>query len=236
MIKKSLSLVILTTTFLFGNITKEEIKIKKQIIPNGKYYTDESVRNVIKKEQFFANKFLKEFGETEKAKIAIKLAKQEVLAKLYREKLKEKFIPNEEAIKSFYIDNKEEFAPSTTISLSVITLKNIDIADKVYKELKKNPDKFKEIAKKYSLDNHIDYKDVSIAIVAPQVRAWVRKAKVGEISEPFKVGKMFFIDKLNDKKTIQPTYENLKPELKTLLQNIYINKKLEQLYIEEGKK
>jgi hypothetical protein len=47
---------------------------------------------------------------------------------------------------------------------------------------------------------------------------------------------MFFIDKLNDKKTIQPTYENLKPELKTLLQNIYINKKLEQLYIEEGKK
>jgi len=213
-------------------ITPELVKTKKQIIPNGKYYTDDSVKKVIKKEKFFANAFIKQFGIDEKTKKALTLSAYETLTELYRNKLKEKYAPDEKTIKSFYIDHKDEFQPETKVSISTITLASLKKADEIYAKLKKHPEKFDELAKKYSIDSNIKYKDVELSKFAYPVREWIRKAKKGEISEPVKVGKYYFIDRLENKKERGVSYEELKPFIKEILVNIYINNLMKKQYEE----
>ena len=64
-------------------------------------------------------------------------------------------------------------------------------------------------------------------------RGSIRKAKKGDIIS-FEIDGFYFIDKIEDKKEITPTYENLKPKLKKILAGIYVNKLMNKMY-EEGK-
>ena len=86
------------------------------------------------------------------------------------------------------------------------------------------------MAKKYSLDNTIHYVNLPIDKFNLKVRDFIRKAKKGDISEPIKIGEFYYIDRVDNKKTLKPTYENLKPQIKKLLVNIYVNKLMKKMY------
>ena len=176
--------------------------------------------------------FAKKYNLKDKDEIA-KLGAIEALANAYRNYLIKKYSPNDKVIKSFYEEYKNNFSKETYVDISTIKVKSIDLADKIYKELKKNPKKFDKLAKKYSLDENIKYKNIALDKFAFEVRDFIRKAKKGEILKPIKVGEFYYIDRVDNKKEVTPTYENLKPKLKKILVNIYVNKLMKQMYEEE---
>ena len=203
-------------------LLKEELKFAPSYIPKN------VVEENLKKKIFFAKKY----NQKDKALVA-KLGAIEALSNAYREYLIKKYSPNEKVIKSFYEEYKNEFAPSTIVDISTIKVKSVDLADKIYKELKKDPSKFDKLAKKYSLDKNIHYVNLPLDKFAFKVRDFIRNAKKGDISEPIKIGEFYYIDRVDNKKTIKPTYENLKPKIKKLLVNIYVNKLMQKMYEDE---
>jgi len=207
-----------------NKINKNElIKKKQEFLPS--YYPKEAAEKIINKELFFAKKY----NQKDKDTIA-KLGAVEALANAYRNYLVKKYSPNDKVIKSFYLEYKDQFAKETVANISTIKVKSIDLADKIYSELKKSPSKFDKLAKKYSIDENIKYVNLPLDKFALNVRNFIRKAKPGEISKPIKIGEFYYIDRLDKKKVIQPTYENLKPKLKKLLVNIYVNKLMKKMY------
>jgi len=217
------------------HISKEVIDIKKSIIPNGELYQDNSVAKQIKKEKYFASAFIKQYKIDKKTDEALSLAVNETLTTLYANKLKEKYAPDSKVIKSFYLDNKKDFAVDTLVSLSTIIVKTLDKADALYEQIQADKKDFEKIAKENSLDSNIDYADISISKCAMPLRKWIRSAKVGDISEPIKIGNSYYIDRLNKKVTKSPTYENLKPMIKKMLVNIYVNKLMAEDFRDNAK-
>ena len=84
-----------------------------------------------------------------------------------------------------------------------------------------------------SLDKNIKYVNLPIDKFAYNVREFLRSAKKGEISEPIKISNFYYIDRLDNKKTIKPTYENLKPQIKEILVNIYVKNLMNKTYEDE---
>ena len=203
--------------------TNKLIKLKEKFLPE--YLPKEAAEKIIKKELFFAKKY-----NLKDKDLVAKLGAIEALANAYRNYLIKKYAPNEKVIKSFYEEYKNNFAKTTIVDISTIKVKSLNLADKIYNELKKNPKKFDELAKKYSLDENIKYTNLALDKFNLKVRNFIRKAKKGEISEPIKIGEFYYIDKVDNKKTITPTYKNLKPQLKKLLVNIYVNNLMKKMY------
>ena len=200
-------------------LLKEELKFAPSYIPKS------SIEENLKKKIFFAKKY-----NLKDKDLVAKLGAIEALSNAYREYLIKKYSPNEKVIKSFYEEYKNQFAPSTIVNISTIKVKSIDLADKIYKKLKKEPSKFDKLAKEYSLDKNIHYVNLPVDKFAYKVRDFIRKSKKGEISKPVKIGEFYYIDRLDNKKTIKPTYENLKPQIKKILVNIYVNKLMKKMY------
>lgn len=202
---------------------KNLVEIKKKFMPS--YIPKSAAEKIVKKELFFAKKY-----NLKDKNLVAKLGAIESLANAYREYLKKKYAPNDKVIKSFYMEYKDQFAPQTIVDISSIKVKSIDLADKIYKELKKDPKKFDKLAKKYSLDSNIRYVNLPLDKFAFKVREFIRNAKKGDISEPIKIGEFYYIDRIDNKKIIKPTYENLKPKIKDILVNIYVNRLMKKMY------
>ena len=203
----------------YKELLKEELKFAPSYLP------ENAIEENLNKKIFFAKKY-----NLKDKNLIAKLGAIEALSNAYRQYLIKKYSPNEKVIKSFYEEYKDQFAPSTIVNISTIKVKSIDLADKIYKELKKNPSKFNEIAKKYSLDNNIHYVNLPLDKFVFKVRDFIRNAKKGDISKPIKIGEFYYIDRVDNKKVIKPTYENLKPQIKKLLVNIYVNKLMQKMY------
>lgn len=217
------------------NTSQLIVDIKKSIILNGEMYQNSFVEKQIKKEKYFASAFIKQYGLDDDANKALSLSVNETLMKLYINKLKKKYAPDSKVIKSFYLENKKDFAADTIVSVSTIALKTLEKADELYYKIKSDKKSFDKLALENSLDSNIEYVDISISKSAPPLRKWLRDAKVGDISEPFKVGNGYFIDRLNKKVQKSPTYENLKAGLKDMLVNIYVNKLMANDYLDNSK-
>ena len=216
-------------------ISNNLVDIQKSIIENGQMYENSSVKKQIQKEKYFASVFLKKYGIDDNTSKALSLSLNDTLTKLYTLKLKEKYAPNSKVIKSFYLENRAAFTADTIVNVSTITLKTVKKADEVYSKIVKNKTEFNKLAKANSLDTNIDYVNVSISKFAPKLRKWIRDAKVGDISQPIKIGNFYFIDRVNKKVEKAPTFENLKPKLKKLLVDIYVNRLLANQYRENAK-
>lgn len=217
------------------NISKKVVDIKKSIVQNGAMYEDNSVKKQIQKEKYFASAFIKQYKLDDSTNKALSLAINETLTKLYTNKLKEKYTPDSKVIKSFYLENKKDFAADTIVSISTIVLKTLHKADEVYHKIISDKKSFDSLAKENSLDQNIEFVDVSLSISSTPLRKWLRDAKVGDISEPIKIGNSYYIERLNKKEEKSPTYENLKPMIKDMLVNIYVNKLMANDYLENSK-
>lgn len=200
-------------------LLKEELKFAPSYIPKN------TIEENLNKKIFFAKKY----NLKDKALVA-KLGAVEALSNAYRNYLIKKYSPDDKVIKSFYEEYKAQFAPSTTVNISTIKVKSVDLADKLYNELKSNPSKFNKLAKKYSLDKNIHYINLSLDKFNLEVRNFIRNAKKGQITKPVKIGEFYYIDRVDNKKTISPTYKNLKPQIKKILVNIYVNKLMKKMY------
>ena len=203
-------------------LVKYEKMLLSYYIPKNKAY------EIINKELFFAKKYLKLFPA--KSKNIFILGGIKALSEAYRNYLIKKYSPNDEVIKSFYMEYKNSFLPSVKVDISTIKVKSVELADEIYKKLKKNPSLFYKMAKKYSIDNDIKYVNLPLDKFAFNVRNFLEHAKVGEISKPLKVGNFYYIDKIDKKEHISVKYKDIKPQIKKLLVNIYVNKLMKKMY------
>ena len=176
--------------------------------------------------------FAKKYNNNDKDIIA-KIGAIEALYEAYRKNLLNKYSPDDKVIKSFYIDNKEAFKESTLVNISTIKVISVDLADKIYNILKKEPKKFEELAKKHSLDKQIYFTDIPLANFNYKVREAIRVAKEHDILEPIKVGNYIYINRIDRKIKKDSSYKNLKPEIKKILVNIYVNKLMDKMYEED---
>ena len=228
--KKFIFFVIVT--ILFGknicfnlnnvNIDKlaaKEVKLLHQNIPYN------SVVKSLKYQLFFAKKY-----NFKDKNIIAELGAIQFLYSAYRNYLIKKYSPNEKVLKSFYIEYKDNFAPQTFVNISTIKVTSLKTADKIYSILKKHPSEFDKLAKKYSLENHIHYIKIPLSKFNYKIRQMIRKSKKGDIIEPIKIGNFYYIDKIDEKKTLEPTFKNLKPELKKILVQIYVDNLMKKMY------
>lgn len=240
--KKGLIAAVLLVSFLYGknlcydinsikatSIGIEAVKEYDNLNIPKKYIKKVFDRNIV-----FAKALVKKYSLNKKDKEYIDLKIAEALANIYMKKESNRFQPNEQEIKSFYIDHKSEFKPILEANLSLISVASLNLADKIYSELRKNPNKFKELAKKYSIDGTSQIGG-SLGVVNLDrfpfvIRKWVREHKKGDISEPIKVGNYFFILQLHKKIEKQPTYENEREWIKKLLTKLVKYKKLKEEY------
>jgi len=224
-------LLFASITFAFSNqvcIDFNKIDINKLAKEKTKFlpsYVKVNTKDLLKKELFFAKKYT----QKDKALIA-KLGAVELLYEAYKNELIKKYSPNDKVIKSFYEEYKDNFSKTIQVNLSSIRVKSVLLADKIYSQLQKNPSEFDKLAKKYSLDDTIHYKNISLDKFAFNVRNFIETAKLKEISKPIKVGEFYYIDRIDAKKTITPTYKNLKPQLKKLLVEIYVKNLMKKMY------
>ena len=183
---------------------------------------------LLEKRLYFANKY-----NNDDKDIVAKIGAIEALYDAYRNNLLKKYSPDDKVIKSFYIDNKEAFKESTLVNISTIKVISIDLADKLYNILKNEPKRFEELAKKYSLDKTIYFKDIPLDKFNYKAREAIRKAKEQDILEPIKVGNYFYINRIDKKIKKDPSFKNLKPEIKKILVNIYVNKLMDKMFEED---
>jgi parvulin-like peptidyl-prolyl isomerase len=207
----------------FDKINKKLFEKKIQLSPS--YYSSDYVEKQLKKEIFFAKKY-----NLSDKKIIAKIGAVDALYYAYIKYLKKKYAPNDKVLKSFYIEYKNEFPKITKVNVSFIKCISLDLADKIYEILKKNPNKFQDLAKKYSLDENIKYENMDLKKFPYKSRKFIRNAKIGDISKPIIIGKYYFIYKLDKKVTLQPTYENLKPYIKDILVTMYVKHLMEKMY------
>ena len=183
---------------------------------------------LLEKKLYFAKKY-----DNSDKDIVAKIGAIEALYDAYRNNLLKKYSPDDKVIKSFYIDNKEAFKESTLVNTSTIKVFSVDLADKIYNILKKEPKKFEELAKKHSLDKQIYFTDIPLANFSYKVREAIRVAKEHDILEPIKVGNYIYINRIDKKIKKDPSFKNLKPEIKKILVNIYVNKLMDKMYEED---
>ena len=225
------------------DISSEEVKLYKKIFPQNAYMSDKVVKEKILRNRLFSNEYTKTpLSEEDKKKL--QLVAEWILALSYQEKIKKEHPPTEEALKSFYLDHKDSFKPTEIVDISSIAVPSLKKADEIYLTLKKNPEKFEEIAKKESLDPSAKiggkYKNVPILMFHPEVREWIRTHKKGDISEPIKAGKYYYIDRIDNKYKTSTDYNSIKKDIKELLENLYmkniLDKKFEALKLRAQEK
>jgi len=212
-------------------IDKSEAQAYKDIFFHSKTVSYKKMLQKLSQNRVFAKEFLKQDNLTKKERQALNIAIEDAIAKIYIQRYKESHKPSKAAIKSFYLDHQESFQPTQKVTLSSIVTDSLSKADKIYLEVTKNPKKFDAIAKKESLEPlAISFKDVPIERFNPIVREWIRNHKKEDISEPIKVGRFYYIDKLDKKVKTVIDYDHLKEDIKELLLNLYIKNRLENHY------
>ena len=236
---KRFFLLLISSVYLFAycyqpsakSVDSKEVKLYKQIFPQNAYMPDSVIENKIYKNRLFTKEYMKRpLSQEDKRKLQLVI--EWILALSYIDKLKKEHAPTEEDLKSFYLDKKDLFKPVEIVDISTIAVPSLKKADEIYQMLKKNPEKFEEIAKKESLDPSAKsggkYKKVSILMFHPDIREWIRTHKTGDISEPIKVGKYYYIDRIDNKYKTSTDYNSVKKDIKELLENIYIKNMIDQ--------
>lgn len=247
--KKILSFCILSLFFILSNLyadsklcinmsskvstSPKTISLYKNIIFNN-LVSNKYVKNQIKLSKLFAKAYLKKYTIDKTTKNIIKLQTLRILSLLYIDKLKKLHTPSEKVLKSYYFDHIDEFNPIEKVSLWVLTKKSLKRADELYLKIKKDHKLFLNFLNKQ--DNSITnsyksyYKDESLLTFTPQVREWIREHKVGDISEPVKVGSFFLICKLIKKEKPNKTYKALKEGIEKRLLAMYMRKLVKDEY------
>ncbi len=147
--------------------------------------------------------------------------KKDIEFGLKLEKLLTKDVKYTEAdLKKFFERNRELFDKPERVVFSQIVVSSKEEADKIYKELQKPGANFAALARLHSIDAMTRehggrFPEMPIDnVMPPEVRAALRKMKVGEISKPIQVLGNWYIVKLEDRKPAEKAvFEKVKREV-----------------------
>jgi foldase protein PrsA len=178
---------------------------------------------------------LQQYGMTE-AKLKEQLHMQAALKKL----LADKISVTDDAIKTYYDQNKQQYATPEQVQLSQIVVKTKDDAAAIVSQLKGGAD-FAALAKEKSTDTNskdkggaLDY--VSKGTLDPAVEKAAFALKTGEISDPVQAGNgSFYVLKVTDHKAAAtPTLEEKKADIKNELESQQLSQ-LSPTWLDEQK-
>lgn len=163
---------------------------------------------------------LQQYGMTEE-KLKQQLHMQAALKKL----LADKITVTDDAIKTYYDQNKAQFATPEQVQLSQIVVKTKEEAAGIVSQLKSGGD-FAAIAKDKSIDaaskdkgGALDY--VSKGTLDPAIETAAFALKSGDTSEPVEAqdGNFYVLKSTGHKDAATPTLEEKKAEIKSILAN-----------------
>jgi len=214
------------------DITKEEVTLYKKFLAPNSFLPPKVVKDNILKNRLFAQEFLKRYKLSPEERMALNLIIEKFLAQLYIKRLKREHPADERVLKSFYLDHKESFKPLEKVDISTIAVDSLKKADKIFFQLQKNPSSFEKIAKKESLDPSASdggkYKGVSISSFHPLIRKWIKEHKVGDISQPIKIGRLYYIERLDNRYRVDTSYKNLHNDIKKIVEGAYMNQEIKK--------
>lgn len=215
--------------FFEVNGSVEEINNYDKLDPKSR---ENVIRSIILGDLIVKEAIKNKTNETSEYLKSVKFAQDQLLQKIYIEKLVAKAI-TENLVKEQYSRIEKEYENKYEYKVSHILVANEDEADEIVEKLKKG-EKFTDLAKNNSLDpskdegGSLDY--FSEGQMVESFEKEVLKLKIGDISKPVKTEFGFHIISLEDKrKALVPSYDELKNKILEDLTTNYIEKYLKQL-------
>lgn len=154
----------------------------------------------------------KEFAEE------LEIVKNNMLKNYAMHKVFESVTITDKELKEYYENNKETLFSPVTYTASHILVEDEKEADKIYEEIKDGKD-FAKAAEEYSLDpsakNGGQLGSFPRGVMVKEFQEGLDSLKVGEISKPVKTEFGYHLIKLDDKKEIESTFEEIKDQVRS---------------------
>lgn len=196
-----------------------EMEIEKEGIEVSQAEIDEEMKTYA--EYYGGEEALQEVAET--SGIDLSEVEKDLETYLATNKLLEKRIEiTEEEMKTYFEENKDQFAQAEQVQASHILVEDEATANEVAKKLAAGED-FAELAKEYSIDEGSSKEGGEVGYfgkgaMVPEFEEAAFSMEKGEISDPVKSEYGFHIIKVTDKKEAkEANYEESKEEIKSAL-------------------
>ncbi|KKB35489.1 peptidylprolyl isomerase [Bacillus thermotolerans] len=196
-----------------------EMEIEKEGIEVSQAEIDEEMKTYA--EYYGGEEALQEVAET--SGIDLSEVEKDLETYLATNKLLEKRIEiTEEEMKTYFEENKDQFAQAEQVQASHILVEDEATANEVAKKLAAGGD-FAELAKEYSIDEGSSKEGGEVGYfgkgaMVPEFEEAAFSMEKGEISDPVKSEYGFHIIKVTDKKEAkEANYEESKEEIKSAL-------------------
>ena len=148
----------------------------------------------------------------------LELVKNNMLKNYAMHKVFESVTITDKELKEYYENNKETLFSPVTYTASHILVEDEKEADKIYEEIKDGKD-FAKAAEEYSLDpsakNGGQLGSFPRGVMVKEFQEGLDSLKVGEISKPVKTEFGYHLIKLDDKKEIESTFEEIKDQVRS---------------------
>ena len=148
----------------------------------------------------------------------LEVVKNNMLKNYAMHKVFESVTITDEELKEYYESNKETLFSPVTYTASHILVEDEKEADKIYEEIKDGKD-FAKAAEEYSLDpsakNGGQLGSFPRGVMVKEFQEGLDSLKVGEISKPVKTEFGYHLIKLDDKKEIESTFEEIKDQVRS---------------------
>ncbi|KKB40942.1 peptidylprolyl isomerase [Bacillus thermotolerans] len=196
-----------------------EMEIEKEGIEVSQAEIDEEMKTYA--EYYGGEEALQEVAET--SGIDLSEVEKDLETYLATNKLLEKRIEiTEEEMKTYFEENKDQFAQAEQVQASHILVEDEATANEVAKKLAAGGD-FAELAKEYSIDEGSSKEGGEVGYfgkgaMVPEFEEAAFSMEKGEVSDPVKSEYGFHIIKVTDKKEAkEANYEESKEEIKSAL-------------------
>ena len=160
----------------------------------------------------------KKYDQDEEFAKELELVKNNMLKNYAMHKVFESVTITDEELKEYYENNKETLFSPVTYTASHILVEDEKEADKIYEEIKDGKD-FAKAAEEYSLDpsakNGGQLGSFPRGVMVKEFQEGLDSLKVGEISKPVKTEFGYHLIKLDDKKEIESTFEEIKDQVRS---------------------
>lgn len=148
----------------------------------------------------------------------LEIVKNNMLKNYAMHKVFESVTITDKELKEYYENNKETLFSPVTYTASHILVEDEKEADKIYEEIKDGKD-FAKAAEEYSLDpsakNGGQLGSFPRGVMVKEFQEGLDSLKVGEISKPVKTEFGYHLIKLDDKKEIESTFEEIKDQVRS---------------------
>lgn len=148
----------------------------------------------------------------------LEIVKNNMLKNYAMHKVFESVTITDKELKEYYENNKETLFSPVTYTASHILVEDEKEADRIYEEIKDGKD-FAKAAEEYSLDpsakNGGQLGSFPRGVMVKEFQEGLDSLKVGEISKPVKTEFGYHLIKLDDKKEIESTFEEIKDQVRS---------------------